>query len=149
MPGCEFCERLSDRGSIRSRIVFEDESFLVFHSEAPEGGSYLGSLLLQTKSHRVHLGELPLSDARELGELLARVSGALVRVTGASWTYCTAFTEAFRHLHMMIIARYPAMPREFVRLAYGDWPDAPRGNSAEVRTLAARLKAELETPGRT
>jgi histidine triad (HIT) family protein len=141
---CVFCERAARPGALTRRSVFEDARFLVTHQANEDGPtSYLGALLLQTKRHVPNLGELTDTEAMGLGQLLARTSAALIRCTGAEWTYTFSFTEAFRHVHFVVAARYAGLPQRYYRLGFADWPAAPRGSLTEVEALAARLREEI------
>jgi histidine triad (HIT) family protein len=144
VAGCVFCDRMIDPTELEARRVYEDETFHVAHSLNDDGPtSYLGTLLVQTKRHVRNLGELSRDESLRLGLVLSRVSRALIRATGAEWTYCFSFTEGYRHVHFIVAARYPGLPREYVRLSFAEWPDAPRGPLSEVEGLCRRLRAEI------
>lgn len=143
---CLFCERLRSPGRLRACRVYEDGQFFVAHQLEEVRPTYLGALLLQTRRHALSLGALTEEEARGLGPVVSRVSRALEEVTGASWTYCFAFTEGYRHVHLVLVARYPGVPPEYVRLAITDWPDAPRGGPREVAELSGRLRRALASP---
>jgi histidine triad (HIT) family protein len=143
--GCIFCERLVAAGSLASRLIYEDGHFHVSHQLAERGSTYLGLARLQTKRHVRDLSDLNVEEARALGPLLSRVSRAVESCTGAAWTYCYSFLEGSRHLHILITARYPNVPKEYVRLDIGNWPAAPQGGPQEVADLAQRLRAAMGT----
>ena len=100
-------------------------------------------VLLQTKEHVPDLGRLSPEAALRLGPAIAAIGGALVEVTGAAWTYCFGFTEAYRHIHLVPLARSPNVPAEYVRLAITAWPGAPRGDARRVAELSRRLRAAV------
>ena len=102
---------------------------------------------VQTKRHATNLAALSDSESERLGWLIGRISRALGRCTTAEWTYCFGFTEGFRHIHLLVAARYPGLPKEYLRLAIADWPGAPRGNLAQVEALAGRLRSGVGRPG--
>jgi histidine triad (HIT) family protein len=146
-----FCERASDTGRLKDRVIYEDDSFHASHQIADEGPSYLGLVIIQTRRHLPGLSALSDAEAERLGWLMGRISRAIVKVTGAEWTYCFGFAEGVRHVQLLIAARYAGMPKEYVRLKITEWPDAPRGDLAKVHELAARLRSEvgIPTPQRT
>jgi len=136
---CHFCERIRNASRLADRLVCEDEFFHVSPQANDDGPTLLGDLILQTKRHVPDLGELSQAEAAALGPLIARLSRALKECTGASWTYCFAFLEGYRHVHVSILSRYPGLPKEFVRLDLGKWPEAPRGSPERVAELCRRL----------
>jgi histidine triad (HIT) family protein len=139
-PDCHFCQRMTDPGSLRDRLVFEDGLFHVSHQLEENGPSYLGILLIQTTRHAPEMAELTDLEGEELGSLVQQTSRALKSCTGAAWTYVFSFTEGFRHVHVVVAARYPSMPKQYVRLSLTDWPDAPKGGRLEVVALTHRLR---------
>ncbi|HEX9067347.1 MAG TPA: hypothetical protein VF807_01165 [Ktedonobacterales bacterium] len=140
---CLFCEGKYLGEQHPELVVFEDERFYVIHSLEEETPTYLGELLTVTKRHLPSFASLTGEEAAALGGLLTRVSAATQAVTGASHSYTYFFGEGNKHLHIYTIARYDAMPAEYVRLATDAWPDAPRGSAACVAKLCARLRAHL------
>ncbi|MCI4372368.1 MAG: HIT family protein [Thermoplasmata archaeon] len=144
---CMFCQRATDFGPLSDRCVYEDSSFHASHQIYEDGPSYLGIILIQTKRHVPNLAALSDSESERLGWLIGRLSRALGMCTPAEWTYCFGFTEGVRHVHMLIAARYPGMPKEYVRLAIADWPGAPHGDPIQVAELVSRLRSAVGRPG--
>jgi histidine triad (HIT) family protein len=147
-PDCFFCDRLRNRKEIEDWCVYEDDLLVVAHQVEIGEPTYLGTLLIQTKRHSEGLAGLTDKEAERLGLLAARISRALKEVLKAEWTYAYCFTAAFRHVHMIIDARYPGVPREHVRLGIHEWPDAPRGDPEAVRSLVQQVRARLANPSR-
>jgi diadenosine tetraphosphate (Ap4A) HIT family hydrolase len=134
---------MADPTPLRDRLVFEDGSFHVSHQLEEDGPSYLGNLLIQTKRHAEGMAELTELEGQELGSLIQQTSRALKSCTAAAWTYVFSFTEAFRHVHVVVMARYPNTPKQYVRLAITDWPEAPKGGRAEVAQLSQKLRDSM------
>jgi histidine triad (HIT) family protein len=147
-PDCHFCQRMVDPGLLRDRLVFEDGSFHVSHQLEENGPSYLGIVIMQTKRHAPGMAELTTLEAQELGALVQQTSRALKSCTDAAWTYVFSFTEGFRHVHVVVAARYPNMPKQYVRLSITDWPDAPKGGRPEVVALSRRLRESMQSSER-
>lgn len=147
---CYFCRTLSDPAASEPWCVYEDDLLVATHQVEDVGPSYLGSILVQTKRHTEGLAGLTDPEAERLGRVVARVSRALVETVGASWTYSYGFMEAFRHVHTIIDARYPDLPREYFRLRIHEWPGAPQGDREAVgklvRTLRARTDGSVAVP---
>jgi hypothetical protein len=99
---------------------------------------------VQAKLHAHDLGDLSLSEAERFGVLIKRLSRVLKMTTGAAWTYCYLFMEPVRHVHVFLTTRYPNVPKEYVRLNIGDWPNAPLGGMVEIAALSSKIRLELE-----
>ena len=140
---CMFCERLRNPGWLADRLVYEDELFHVSHQLNEEGQTYLGSVIIQTRRHVHDLAELTEKEAARLGSVITRSSRALKNCTGAGWTYAECFLERYQHVHVIVTARYPSMPKEYIRLSIRKWPDAPMGTRAKVDELSRRLRADM------
>lgn len=140
---CIFCERVRTVAEFQDLVIFEDRRFLVSHQIGDDGTKALGVLHFQLKRHVPSFGELDLAESSELGPLLARVSHALERCTGALWTYCFGFTEGPRHVQLVLAARYAHLPAAYLRLRVAEWPQGPRGDRNEVAALCARMREDL------
>ena len=140
MEKCYFCDRLTIRKEWENNLIYEDDLVLVTHQTVAEGLSYLGSVLIQTKRHTEDgLAELTDAEGQCIGLLVAQISRALKDLVGAAWTYTYSFTEAFRHVHQFVIARYSNMPPEYVRLRINEWKEAPRGPPDQITHLSRQL----------
>ena len=143
MAACAFCDWQAGLDAPPGGAIYQDD--LVFARHAYDGGDepqYLGALVLQTKRHAT-LAELTDDEARAVGSLAARLSRALTICTGAEKVYAYSFGEAFDHLHLFVVARYPGAPGEFVRLRVQEWPGAPRGRAQDVAVLVEWLRAMI------
>lgn len=139
---CMFCDQAHLRAQSPARVVYEDERYYVVHP-LDDDSTYLGTLMTVSRRHVPSFAELSTEEAQALGLLLARVSRALKAATGAEHAYAYFFGEGFRHLHVFAVARYDAMPAAYVRLDMERWPDAPRGDTAAVEALCARVREAL------
>ncbi len=140
---CTFCDGAHLRAQSPARVVYEDDRFYVIHPLDEDAPTYLGTLMTVAKRHIPSFAELSAEEAQALGPLLARVTRALKVATGAEPAYAYFFGEGYRHLHVFTVARYDAMPADYVRLDVERWPDAPRGDAAEVEALCARIREAL------
>ncbi len=144
-----FCERLRNISALADCLVYEDELFHVSHQLNEEGQTYLGSVIIQARRHVHDLAGLTEEEAARLGSLITRSSRALKNCTGAGWTYAESFLERYQHVHVIVTARYPSMPKEYIRLAIRKWPDAPRGAHAEVVELSRKLRSNMSAEKET
>ena len=140
---CMFCDQAHLRAQHPARVVYEDERFYTIHPLDDDRPTYLGTLMTVAKRHIPSFAELSAEEARALGLLLARVTRALKAATGAEHAYAYFFGEGYRHLHVFTVARYDAMPADYVRLDVERWPAAPRGDAAVVEALCARVREAL------
>ena len=141
---CAICEKHRGEGSLVGELVVEDEHLLAFHAPASaEEPAYLGYLFVETRRHVAKLGELTDEEAAALGRLAARLSAALVRAGGADHVYAAVIGDRAAHFHLHLVPRYPGAPPEYRWTRVDDWPDAPRGDPAEVARYCARLREAL------
>jgi len=143
MNPCLFCNLYKDPHSLVGGIVYEDAFVYAYHYAQGEGLNYLGHLLLVTKRHVPGLAELNDAEGQAVGLSLARLSTALKASTGADKVYAEAYYEVNPHLHVHLVARYPATPPAYWRSKIGDWPDAPKGGQEAITALCERLKTQL------
>jgi histidine triad (HIT) family protein len=140
---CFFCQLSQDTSLLENVCVYEDKMFLVTHQLNNGGSTFLGRLFIQTKRHVEALSDMDSSEAERLGLLINLLSKMLKASTGAPWTYCECFMEAFRHVHLILTARYPDLPKQYIRLGITEWPNAPRGDKADVMKFSAKLRSEF------
>ncbi|MFI5273081.1 MAG: HIT family protein [Ktedonobacterales bacterium] len=140
MADCVFCEQQSGRIPVAGGAIFDDDLVFAHHYSDGDEPAYLGHLLIETKRHVPGFAGLTASEAEAVGLLVARVSRALTACTGATHVYAESYGEVVPHLHIHITARYANMPPQFLRWKVSDWPDAPRGDAAQVAELAAALR---------
>ena len=89
------------------------------------------------------LVDLTPEEAASMGRLANAASSALRRTEGAEHIYAAVIGHGVEHLHLHLIPRYPGTPREFWWTRVDEWPDAPRGDAADVIALAQRLRLAL------
>lgn len=149
MDECEFCAWRERLAEAPGGAIYEDDLMLARHAyDGADEASYLGALVLQPKRHAT-LAELTGDEARAMGWLATRLGRALANCASAEKVYAYAFGEAYDHLHMFVVARYPGAPAEYVRLRVQEWPGAPRGDAKAIASLVQCLRvaisAETET----
>jgi hypothetical protein len=50
------------------------------------------------------------------------------------------------HLHVHLMPRYPATPREYWQQRVVEWPDGPRGGLEAMQAVTKRIRAALAQP---
>jgi histidine triad (HIT) family protein len=115
------------------------------HVRAGQEPTYLGYLMAELKRHAPGLAEQTNEEAQALGLLVARLSRALKASEGAEHVYLFVFGTHVSHLHLHLVPRYPGTPRAYWGSRIDEWPDAPRGNVAEIAAVCERLRTWLAT----
>jgi histidine triad (HIT) family protein len=133
---------------VPGRELIADGHAIVSHLPliTPAGAAtrvYLGYLFVEARRHVPELGDLLPDEASAFGQLAATASAALQRATDADHVYAAVIGHGVDHLHLHLIPRYPGTPREYWWTRVDEWPDAPRGDAAEVAVFANRFRAAL------
>lgn len=143
MEICPFCRQQQGEVPVVGGVLYEDHHVYACHLQREGEPTYLGSVQVETKRHVPTYAELTEDEARALGLLVSRISRALKVCTGVEHVYVYFFGEVIPHLHTFVVARYPDAPEAYWRLRVSEWPDAPRGDPAEVAAFCDRLRAAL------
>ena len=102
-----------------------------------------GWLILQVRRHAEGVTALNEQELATLGPLLARVAGALQRVTGAERIYQQAYGENSPHYHIAMIPRGSDIPAEHRGPALLMHLSDYDGQSERAETIAETLRHEL------
>jgi histidine triad (HIT) family protein len=147
---CFVCSKHMKRGPlVPGGPVAEDELVLVSHIAAPGAlgragaAAYLGQLLVEPLRHAPGLADLTDAEARAVGLWCARASRALRDVSGAEHVYAAVFGDGVPHLHVHLLPRFPGTPREYWGTHVNKWPQARRGDAAEIAVLVQELRRYL------
>jgi histidine triad (HIT) family protein len=147
---CFVCRKHRDRGSfVPSGPIAEDELVLVSHTVTPDvlGGdgttAYLGHLFVEPLRHAPGLADLTDAEAGRVGLWCARASRALREVAGAEHVYAAVWGDGVPHLHVHLLPRFPGTPREYWGTQVNKWPQARRGDVAEIGVFVAELRRYL------
>lgn len=126
-------------------VLFEDDLVYAGHAypRTRPTVAYRGYLVAEPKRHARGLGDLTDPEAAALGQLVNRLARALKDVAGAEHVYSFVFGDGMAHLHVVLAPRYPGTPREFWGVRLREWPDAPRIDEHEMKSLVARLRAHV------
>ena len=142
MPtGCLGCGVVA--GSVESPggPIHEDDAWLLAHLPDPK---LRGWLLLWTKRHVEHVGELSSREAKLLGPLLRDAAHALAAATGAERVHALSLGDETPHVHWMLLPRAPGAPHgvDLIRLALA--PERPLACSVdEAADVSARVRDAL------
>jgi histidine triad (HIT) family protein len=151
---CFICRKHRDRGSLLpGGAVAEDELILVSHALPPdvEGRhgttAYLGQLFVEPLRHAPGLADLTDAEAARVGLWCTRASRALCEVAGAEHVYAAVWGDGVPHLHVYLLPRFPGTPREYWGTHVYKWPQARRGNAAEIEAFVPELRRYLVDRG--
>lgn len=142
---CFICQKHRGEIDLPVQAIYEDDLIAVWHLFMPETERvYLGYLFIETRRHSKGLSDLTSSEAAALGQMAARLAGALEQTLNAEHVYIFSIGHHTEHVHWHIVARHPGTPREYWGARVDDWPDAPQGDATAVNALGARTRAYLE-----
>ena len=137
---CFICQKHRGEINIPGGAIYEDHLVYAGHIYPGQGPIYLGYLIAELKRHAPGLAEQTNEEAQALGLLVARLSRALKASEGAEHEYLFVFGDHVPHLHMRFVPRYPGTPRAYWGSRIDEWPDAPRGDAAEISAVCERLR---------
>jgi len=143
---CFVCEKhgLGDRAE--GGVLFEDDLIYVGHVHAIAGPTaYRGQLVVEPKRHIPGIGELNDSEATAVGLACSRMARLLQDAEGAEHVYLWVVGDEVPHLHLQLVPRYPATPREYWGPRLVRWPDRPRVDPEAMRTFVSSLRDRLAT----
>lgn len=142
---CFICQKHRGEITIPGGAIYEDHLVYAGHVGSGQESVYLGYLIVEQKRHIPGLAEQTDEEAQALGLLVARLSRALKASEGAEHVYLFVFGDHVPHLHLHLVPRYPETPRTYWGTRVDEWPDAPRGDVAEVSAVCERLRTWLAT----
>ena len=102
MTACLACDLLNGERELVGGRVFETPGWVVEHCIGPLG---VGTLLLKTRRHCLHVGELHADEAAELGPLLARTARCVQELGQADQVYTCLWSHAgwtAGHIHFVV-----------------------------------------------
>ncbi|HLK57630.1 MAG TPA: HIT domain-containing protein [Chthonomonadaceae bacterium] len=146
MEGCVFCEQQNGLSPVVGGAIYSDDLVYASHRFDASAPTYLGYIAVQSRRHVHHWADLTDAEASAIGLLITRLSRALKACLGVDHTYVVYYAEVVPHLHVLLTARYPDMPKEYWRGKIYDWPAAPKGGVEEVTQLCDTLRKYLTNP---
>jgi len=147
---CYICRKHRGEEPVPGGPIYEDNLVYASHVRlSPDGRAYLGWCFVETRRHAPGLADLTDAEAQSIGWLVARLSRDLKEELQAEHVYAFVLGDHVPHLHVHVIPRHPGAPQEYWGVRVDEWPDAPRGDEAEIAALVTRLRARLaaETEG--
>lgn len=99
---------------------------------------------MEPKRHAPELGDLTEEEAQAIGLYTSRLARALMKTEGVEHVYAFVIGDGVPHVHVHVIGRYPGAPRMYWGPKVDEWPEAPRGDEAEIAQVADRIRRFLE-----
>ena len=142
---CFVCRKHRAEIQLPGGSIFEDELIFCGHAWSQENdeGIYQGACIVEPKRHVTSWADLSDAEAACLGLAVRDIGRALTALEGAEHVYVFVLGHHVPHLHVWVIPRYPATPREYWGLQLFEWPQRPKGSAVAVAELCDRLRREL------
>lgn len=136
--GCTFCGIV--RGELHVCTVLEDETSLGFLDHRP---LFHGHCLLVPRAHYETLGDLPTGLLEPLFANARRLALAVEHALGAEGSFVALnnrISQSVPHLHVHVVPRHR---KDGLRGFF--WPRTKYESEAQMREVAAALRASLDT----
>jgi histidine triad (HIT) family protein len=133
MKDCVFCQIVA--GNKQAHVVYEDDLFIAFLDHSPRSRGH--SLVIPRKHHRW------VDDVPEFGkyfEVARKVSQALKRALGSSWTQYLTIGELVPHAHIQVIPRFKAD----IHGAVADMSFFEKISEKDMAEIAKKIRREIE-----
>lgn len=148
---CLACDLATGARPLPGGLVYETEHWMVEHCVGPLG---VGTLVVKTRRHCLHVADLDERESSQLGPLLARVAGVVQALTEADQVYTCLWSHAGwepGHIHFVIQPAWGAQRTRFpgpgpaLQMALFEQGHEP--DVEEVEAFCARAREQL-APGR-
>jgi diadenosine tetraphosphate (Ap4A) HIT family hydrolase len=142
---CLVCQEVAGEFPVPGGLLWADEHAVGFHIPPVEGNErpYLGHLLVVTRRHVDHLGDLTDAEAASV-QRASRQLGAALRAEGIERVHLAVIGLGIAHFHQHVYPRYPGVPEGTNWMRVDQLPGAPHGGAAEIDELGARLRRRLQ-----
>lgn len=101
---CAVCAENARERAMKHGVLFENDLWLVRHSEPPYGVA--GWITLQSKRHVAGPGYFSDDEAVTFGHILRHLAQILQNVTSCAKVYIAAMGESYPHFHCHLVPRY-------------------------------------------
>jgi histidine triad (HIT) family protein len=141
---CFVCDKHQRGSSVAGGVLYEDDIVYAGHVVGSSNRTYLGHLVAEPKRHVEGLDELSTDEAEALGRLVQQLAVALRASEGAQGVSTFVFGDGrVQHVHIHVVPLYRGTPTEYRAAKVLEWPDAPRGDVADITATCDRLRAHL------
>jgi len=133
---CDLCQPLPP-GADRGQYVWEDALWRLWTLTT---GKVPGYSFLTSKRHIPYLADMDGAEASTLGSVLARLSAAIRKATGAELVHIHVFGDGVAHFHLHLV---PHTRGDSLNMAVVREDAADETSEATLAEVAARLAATL------
>jgi len=142
---CLICDQIANVTSLPGGALVDEADVVAFHVPPIDRFpvQYLGRLLIVTRRHVAHLGELTSDEAAAVGRAAQRLGSALLGLDDVTHVHSAIIGLHVPHFHQHVFPRYQWMPREADWNSLHERVDAPRGGADEISGFVRRLRANL------
>lgn len=146
MSDCLVCREVAGEIDLPGGLLHDDEHAIAFHLPPTDANPrpYLGHLLVVTRRHVDHLGDLTDAEAASVARA-SRALAAALRAEGVERVHVAVIGLGVAHFHQHLYPRYPGVPAGTSWLEVDALPDAPHGGADEVAAVVARLRPRLRS----
>ncbi len=110
VDGCAICRFASGETEPAHGIVYQDDTWQVWHAPSPYGVA--GWMTLLTHQHVAGIAHFDDRHAERLGPDLRHFEKVLEDVTGALRIYTATMNESTPHFHLHMVPRYETMAQD-------------------------------------
>jgi diadenosine tetraphosphate (Ap4A) HIT family hydrolase len=142
---CLVCRKHSGDVDVPGGVIYEDNLIYISHAQlwGDEKEHYLGHVFVETRRHIAEVSDLTEEEAQVIGVYTSRIARALLYTEKMEHIYIFVIGDGVPHVHYHVIGRYPGAPREYWGPKVDDWPEAPKGDAAEIKKVADRMRTYL------
>jgi diadenosine tetraphosphate (Ap4A) HIT family hydrolase len=143
--GCLICDQVESIDVLPGGSLVDDALVAAYHLPPIERfpRQYLGRVLLVTRRHVDHLGDLTPDEAAAAGLAARTVAHALRSLGDVTRVHLAVIGLHVPHFHLHLIARYDWVPDDSDWNALHELPGAPLGGSEEIAAFVERLRPYL------
>lgn len=146
MSACLICNQVGSIAELPGGALVDDDLVVAYHLPPIDRfpRQYLGRVLLVTRRHVDHLGDLTDEEAAAVGRGSRVVAAGMRRLDDVTRVHVAVIGLHVRHFHLHLIARYAWVPPDADWNALHELPQAPLGAAEEIAEFAERLRRRLD-----
>jgi diadenosine tetraphosphate (Ap4A) HIT family hydrolase len=142
---CLICDQLASVDGLPGGALIDDDLVVGYHLPPIDRfpRQYLGRVLLVTRRHVDHLGDLTADEAMAVGRGARIVAAAMRNLDEVTRVHVAVIGLHVPHFHMHLIARYDWVPPDADWNRLHEHPKARLGGDVEIRAFVERLRPHL------
>ena len=138
---CIICDKHRDFASYVGEPLAIKNAVVIAHMPIVDGQlATKGHLLIEPLRHVTDASELTEDESMAMGLFIRNGIRLVTRELGAEHAYVFRINDKVPHFHVHIVPRHPNTSKEFWETKIMDYPNAPKLNYEEIKTLSSQLK---------